>query len=364
MTNRRFTARLIVLLAVLAAGCGPKEQTPTGPTGQGATTNGAGGGAAGAGMVGVALSSRNHNFFIGMEQGVTDGLKEQGLQGEFVVAEDSASTQQQQIDTFIRKGVKAIIMVPVDAQQAVTPVEAANKAGIPIFCIDRRVTAPNAKVTSTIETDNVAMGEAAAKYALRRLCERRKLDPEKPEDVKRLKTTVVHLWGLEAASSAQDRAAGFDRVFNAANTPDVKVIKVVGNFNAKKAQEEMGPTLRANPDIELIYCHNDDNAIGALNAIIDVKGRREAPDDPKRILIVGMDGNKAAIEAIRKGDIEATVSQEPIQMGLETVKQVKKVLDGGQPDREYIPIPHHLITQKEATERQGALWADQLRETK
>jgi ribose transport system substrate-binding protein len=356
-TKGLFTGIATAFWFVALGGCNePKPETttsgpPTGPSGSAKT-------------VGVALSSRNHNFFLGMEQGVTDELKAQGLQAEIVVAEDSASTQQQQIDTFLRKGVNAIIMVPVDAKQAITPVEAANRAVIPIFCIDRRVTDPNAKVTATIETDNVAMGEEAAKYGLKLLCQRYQLNPDNPADVQKLKTTVVHLWGLEAASSAQDRAAGFEKVFNATATPGVQIIKQVGNFNAKTAQEVMGPCLKANPGVELIFCHNDDNAIGALNAVLDLKKTREPANDPKRILIVGMDGNKQAIEKIRAGEIEATVTQEPILMGQETVRQVKKVLEGGQPDKEYIPIPHRLITKTEADAEQGKLWSDQLRDAR
>jgi ribose transport system substrate-binding protein len=368
MRSRALTLFSAALIVAAIAGCSPKNEGGSGgpsggnPSPSGGSTPGSG---AGSGqLVGVSLSSRNHNFFLGMEQGVTDELNAQGLKYEAVVAEDSSTKQQEQIDTLIAKGAKAIIMVPVDAQQAATAVEAANKANIPVFCIDRRVTAGGAKVTCTVETDNVAMGEAAAQHALKLLCDRRKLDSSKPEDLKKLKTTVVHLWGLKAASSAQDRAAGFDKVINATNTPGIKVIPAVGDFSAKTSQEIMAPMLRANPDIELVYCHNDDNATGALNAILDTKKQREAATDPKRIFIVGMDGNKPAIEAIRKGDIEASVSQEPIEMGKVTAQQVKKVLDGGKPDKEYVAIPHHLVTQKEANEGQGKLWSDQLRGAK
>jgi ABC-type sugar transport system substrate-binding protein len=352
---------------VLAAGCGPQKEGGTPPSGGGPITSGGSAGAASSGSektVGVSLTSRNHNFFLGMEQGVTDELAAQGLKADVQVAEDSAAKQQEQVDLFIRKGVNAIIMVPADAKLAVTPVSAANAKNIPIFCIDRRITEPSAKVTATIETDNKAMGAEAAKFALKLLCDRYHLDSTKPEDVKKLKTTIVHNWGIKAASSAQDRAAGFATVFSPTNTPNVRVIEVVGDFNAKKSQEVVAPTLRANPGIELIFNHNDDNAIGALNAIIDVKGKRESATDPKRILIVGMDGNKPAIEAIRKGDIEGTVAQEPILMGKTTVEQVKKVLDGGKPDSEYVAIPHKLITKKEADEMKGQLWADQLRGAK
>jgi ribose transport system substrate-binding protein len=255
-------------------------------------------------------------------------------------------------------------MVPVDAQQAITPVEAANKANIPVFCIDRRVTAPNAKVTVTVETDNVKMGEAAAREALRLLAKRANLDPTRPEDLKKLKAKIIHLWGIKEASSAQDRAKGIQSVINATNTPGITVIERYGNFNAKKAQEEVAPTLKANPDIDLILCHNDDNAMGALNAILDIKKSREAEDDPKRIFIVGMDGNKPAIAAIRKGDMEATISQEPIAMGTTTARTLKKLLEGEQPPKDYIPIAHMLITKVEANAMKGKLWSDKLRENK
>ncbi|MCC2670670.1 MAG: rbsB 2, partial [Armatimonadetes bacterium] len=237
----------------------------------------------------------------------------------------------------------------------------ANERKVPIFCIDRRVTADGATVTSTVETDNAAMGEMAARHALELLCKRQGLDAAKPDDVKKLKVKVVHLWGMEAASSAQDRARGFEKVFNKDATPGVTILKGVGNFNAKTSQEIVGPILIANPDVQLVFCHNDDNAIGALNAIKDVKKGREAADDPKRILIVTMDGNRPVIEVIRKGEIEATVSQEPIEMGRETVKQVKKVLDGGSPDQTYVAIRHHLVTRKDADEKKGELWADLLK---
>lgn len=360
--------RSFPLLAICACvglfGCGPESKT-TAPPPPGAGDNPGDSRPTSAGKtVGVSLTSRNHNFFLGMEQGVVDELKAQGLEADVQVAEDSATKQQEQVDLFIRKGVSAIIMVPENAKLAAIPIAAANKANIPIFCIDRRVTDPSANVTATIETDNAAMGEEAAKFALKLLCDRRKLDSTNPEDVKKLKTTIVHNWGFKTASSAQDRARGIEKVFNATATPGVKVIVVVGEFSVTKSQLVMAPALTINPDIELVLCHNDDNAIGTLNAVLDVKKGRGAPTDPKRILIVGMDGNKPAIEAIRKGDIEGTVSQEPIEMGQETVRQVKSVLDGKTPEKPYIPIRYHLVTKKEADEMAGKLWSDMLRGAK
>lgn len=303
----------------------------------------------------------NHNFFLGMRQGVEDALREAGLQAEIVDADNSATAQQQQVDQFIQKGVHALIMVPVDADQAVNPVRAANAARIPVFCIDRRVTAEGAEVTCTVETDNIAMGEEAARFALRLLCQRHGVDPDDAAAVRSLRATVVHLWGLEAASSARDRARGFENVFNTRLTPQVRVLKAVGDFNARKSQEVLAPELTARPEIELVYCHNDDNAIGALNAVKDVKRGREPVDDPRRVFIVGMDGNRAAVEAIRAGEMEGTVSQEPIEMGEETVRQVKLVLEGAPPTSRYIAIRHHLVTRKEAEEGRGKLWCDLLR---
>jgi len=212
-----------------------------------------------------------------------------------------------------------------------------------------------------VTTDNVAMGADAAKFGLKLLCERHKLDPNKPEDVKKLKATVIHLWGLEAASPAQDRAKGFDQVFNPTATPGVTILKGVGDFSAKKSQEVVAPMLTAHPDVELIFNHNDDNAMGALHAVMDIKKGREKPDDPKRIFIVGIDGNPDVIAEVRKGTIEGTVSQEPIEMGRQTVQLVKKFLEGTKPEQTEIKIPHYLITQKVANEEKDKIWSDQLK---
>lgn len=354
-SSRRSLLVSVGLMALALAGCG-------GPSGGNAPVLPSGDPASEGKTVGVALSSMNHNFFIGMRQGVEEQLAAEGLKAEIVVADDSATQQQQQVDQLVsQKKVAAVIMVPVDATQAVNAVRAANEAGVPMFCIDRRVTAEGAAVAATIETDNASMGKMAAEHGLKLLCERHGLDPAKPEDVKKLKTSVLHVWGLEAASSAQDRAKGFHEVFNPARTPNVTLMKAFGNFNVKTSQEQVAPLLQKHSGVELVFCHNDDNAIGALNAVKDVKNGREKADDPKRILIVSMDGNRPVIEAIRAGDIEATVSQEPIEMGRETVKQVKRLLDGGQPEKPYIAIRHHLVTKTEAEAKKGELWADQLK---
>jgi ribose transport system substrate-binding protein len=356
-TRKRFLLGAVVVASFALVGCGgnaeEKANTPATPSG------GTGGAKK---TIGVSLSSRNHNFFLGMEQGVKDSLTGKGYDAIYEVAEDNASKQQEQVDMMIRKGVAAIIMVPVDAKQAATAVEAANKANIPVFCIDRRITDPKAKVASTIETDNVAIGEEAGRAALELLGKRFNVDPKKPEEVKKIKTKIVHLWGLEAASSAQDRAKGFEKVVNPTNTPGITVIKQVGNFNAKTAQEVMAPTLTANPDISLVYCHNDDNAMGVLNAITDVKKAREAEDDPKRILIVSIDGNKAAVEQVRKGNLEVTIGQDPIVMGQEAVRMMDKTLNAGKAPKEYLAVPYLKLNRAAANNMASKLWSDKLRE--
>src|SRR5687768_7290872 len=114
----------LTLLSLALAGCKP----PAAPA-----PGGAGSAAPARATIGVALSSMNHNFFIGMRQGVEDQLAAEGFKAEVVEANDSATDQQQQVDQLISRGVKAIVMVPVDAVQAATPVKAANQAGIPVF---------------------------------------------------------------------------------------------------------------------------------------------------------------------------------------------------------------------------------------
>lgn len=88
--------------------------------------------------------------------------------------------------------------------------------------------------------------------------------------------------------------------------------------------------LQAHPEVEAIFSHNDEMALGAIEAIGD-----------KDVIVVGFDGNEDAMKAIKSGKLDATVAQQPDKMGKASVDSIIKLMDGKKLEKE-IKIPLKL----------------------
>jgi ribose transport system substrate-binding protein len=177
---------------------------------------------------------------------------------------------------------------------------------------------------------------------------------------------VVDLVGLIGTTAGDDRDKGFLEVFNkaAAENSGLKLIaRQEGQFDQEKSFNLMSQIMAANPQIDAVFNGNDDNAVGALRAIRQAS--RNVPlDDPKHIIIVGIDGTEQALTAIRKGDMDATMSQNPLTMASQSVKYVDQYFNGDKskiPQHEYWP---HILLTKDTIDsdkvKAYGLWADEV----
>ena len=131
-------------------------------------------------------------------------------------------------------------------------------------------------------------------------------------------TKALIIYGQEGDNTSNLRKAGYERALEEQGlTP---VAELSGNNTTDGATKVMENQLIANPDINLVLCHNDDTAIGALNAIqaAGVEG----------ISIIGFDGNQSAVELIANGDLTATIAQQPKLMGYQAVMTTVAALKG------------------------------------
>ena len=121
---------------------------------------------------------------------------------------------------------------------------------------------------------------------------------------------VVELEGTIGASAAIQRKQGFDS-YIAANCPDIEIIaSQSGDFTRDLGLEVMASLLETYDHIDGVFCHNDDMALGAIEAI------KEAGLEPGvDIKIIGVDGVKGAFEAILAGELNCTVECTPILAG-------------------------------------------------
>ncbi|TLU72575.1 sugar ABC transporter substrate-binding protein [Lichenicoccus roseus] len=307
-------------------------------------------------VVGYSVSTLANPFFQGMTKGVVTGIKAHpGLTLINTSANGDANTQATQVLDLINQHVAALILNPINANAIVPVVRRANKAHIPVFTLDRGAACGKCQV-NFLETDNVALGKEGADFIAGRLKAR----------YGTIKGNVVDLEGLLGTTAGDDRERGFATEFaklSSAN-PGLKLVaRQAADFDADKGFNITTQLLAAHNDIDAIFNGNDDNAIGAVRAIR--QANRFVPiGDPKHIVVIGIDGTEQGLSAIRKGQMDATLSQNPLTMAAQTVNYIEQYLHG---DKAGIPAhqfwPHVLLTKDNLDTpevKQYGLWGDQV----
>ncbi|PIC62716.1 D-ribose ABC transporter substrate-binding protein, partial [Sporosarcina sp. P13] len=237
--------------------------------------------------IGLSVSTLNNPFFVTLSEGVKEQAKESGAKVIVVDAQDDASKQASDVEDLIQQGVDLLIINPTDSQAVVSAVESANSSNVPVITVDR--SAEGGEVVSHIASDNKAGGVLAGEYMLELL----------GDDT----AQVAELEGIAGSSAARDRGAGF----NEAVDGKVNIVaKQTANFNRAEGLTVMENILQANPDIQAVFAHNDEMALGALEAIQSAG---------KDIIVIGFDATDDAVASVKEGKLAATIAQKPEEIG-------------------------------------------------
>lgn len=267
----------------------------------------------GNGSVGLAVSTLNNPFFVTLSEGAQAEAEKQGVDLIVVDAGDDAAKQTNDIDDLISKNISVLIVNPVDSDAVAPAVKDAIAAGIKVVSVDRVVNGVD--VDCAIASDNVAGAQAATEYLVSLVGEGAK---------------VAEIEGTPGASATIDRGEGFHLV--ADEKLDV-VSKQTANFNRSEGMTVMENMLQANPDIQGIFAHNDEMALGAVEAIAG-----------KDIVVIGFDATDDAIAAVAEGKMAATVAQKPDLMGATAVDTAVKLINGETVEKE-VPVEVELVTE-------------------
>ncbi len=269
--------------------------------------------------IGLAVSTLNNPFFVDLKDGAEAMAEEMGIEILTVDAQDDAASQLSSVEDLLIRQIDVLIVNPVDGNAVVSAITAANDAGVPVITVDRGAEGGN--VASHIASDNVAGGEMAGDFIAEQLGETGK---------------VVELEGIPGTSAARDRGEGFNKAMD--KYPDLEVIaRQPAAFDRAEGMTVMENILQGNPEIDAVFAHNDNMALGAMEAI-------EAAGRSDEIMIVGFDAIDDAREAVTEGNMAATVAQKPALMGEMSVEIEVKVVNGEEVD-EYTPVPLELITE-------------------
>ncbi|UWF57029.1 substrate-binding domain-containing protein [Staphylococcus hyicus] len=263
--------------------------------------------------IGVSISTLNNPFFVTIKDNIEKEAKQQGMNVKVVDARDDSAKQTNDIEDLVQQQVDYLIVNPTDSSAISSAVESANHEGISVITLDRSV--DKGDVASFIASDNVEGGRMGGQYIVDKVGKHAK---------------VAELEGVPGASATRERGKGFHDIAD-------KELNIVSKQSAKFDRAEgLNVTqnmIQAHPDIQAIFAHNDEMALGAIEAIGD-----------KDIVVVGFDGNEDAMKAIQNHKLEATVAQQPHLMGKEAVQTILKLMDGKKVDKE-IKIPLKLKTQ-------------------
>ncbi|SFN79928.1 ribose-binding protein [Proteiniclasticum ruminis] len=221
------------------------------------------------------------------------------------------------VEDLINQKVDLILINPTDSDAVKSAVEAANAADIPVITLDRG--ANGGEVVAHIASDNVAGGVLAGEFIVEQLGGEGK---------------VVELEGIPGASAARDRGEGFNKALEGTNIE--VVARQTANFDRAEGLSVMENILQAQTEIDAVFAHNDEMALGALEAI-KASGRD--------ILVVGFDATADAKAAVEDGSMAATVEQLPKMIGSLGVENAMKVINGESVEKT-IPVNLQLVTKK------------------
>lgn len=263
--------------------------------------------------IGFSISTLNNPFFVTLSEGAEAKAKELGATLSVVDAQDNASKQASDVEDLIQQDVDMIMINPVDSEAVAAAVESANSANIPVITVDR--SSAGGEVVSHIASDNVAGGEMAGEHLLSLVGEG---------------ALVAELEGVPGSSAARERGEGFNNV--AEGKLEVSA-KQTANFNRSEGLSVMENILQANPDIKGVFAHNDEMALGALEAI-EASG--------KDITVVGFDATDDAVKAVEEGRLAGTIAQKPEMIGEKALETAVQSLKGEKVEAS-IPVELELV---------------------
>jgi ribose transport system substrate-binding protein len=267
--------------------------------------------------IGVSLAQDDNPFYIAMLRGIRARAQELGWDVATVSANEDKLKQINGVQDLVARGVKGILISPIDAVGVNAAYDAAAAAKIPIVSVARGSASPNQ--TIHVAMDEKQIGRDIAEWTAKRIGGKGK---------------IAMLLGPSGAPTFKNLADGYNEVL--AKYPDIKVVfKADGPLTRERGVKQTEDALVANPDLAAIYTANDDVALGAMQAVI-------AADRKGKVVITGMNGVPPALKAVKDDNMAMTVELNPVEWGRLGVDVLATYLKGEKAEPRVF-IKHNLI---------------------
>ena len=283
-------------------------------------------------VVGFAQVGAESGWRTANTKDIQAAFEEAGIELKFSDAQQKQENQIKAIRSYIQQGVDYIAFSPVVETGWDAVLNEAKAAGIPVVLTDRAVDSEDTSLyVSFLGSDFIEEGKKAGLWVLDEYT-------DATETV-----NIVQLEGTTGAAPAIDRAEGFADVIR--QNENLKVVaSQTGDFTRAGGKQVMEALLQSNPDIDLVYAHNDDMGLGAIEAI-EAAGLVPGED----IKIVTVDAVKDGMQALADGKINFIVECSPL-LGKQLVDIIKTLNDGG-------TVEERIITEETTFNQEQAIEA-------
>jgi ribose transport system substrate-binding protein len=267
--------------------------------------------------IGVALAQDDNPFYIAMLRGIRARAQELGWEVATVSSNEDKLKQINGVQDLVAKGVKGILISPIDAVGVNAAYDAAAQAKVPIVSVARGSTSPNQ--TLHVAMDEKQIGRDIAEWTAKRL---------------NGSGNVAMLLGPSGAPTFRNLAEGYSEVM--AKYPNIKIVfKTDGPLTRERGVKNAEDALVAHPDLKAIYTANDDVALGAMQAVL-------AANRAGQTIVTGMNGVPPALRAVKDGNIAMTIELNPVSWGRLGVDVLATYLKGDKVEPRVF-IKHEII---------------------
>ncbi|MEO5960950.1 MAG: ABC transporter substrate-binding protein [Opitutaceae bacterium] len=289
-TSLRFSllAATAVGVALISGGCGQKQPKKI--------------------TVGFAQTGAESAWRTANTESMKSEAEKRGIDLKFADGQSKAENQIRAVRSFVVQKVDAIVLAPIVVTGWDVVLREAKAKGIPVIIMDRKVTTEDESLyTAFIGSDFYKEGAMAADWLAKNAGARHK---------------IVELQGEPGSAAANERRKAFGDAM--AKHAGFKIIdSQTGNFRRAEGKQVMEALIKKHGrEIEILYAHNDDMALGAIQAITEA-GLKPGTD----ILIVSIDAIKEAVQAVVDGKINCTVECNPL-FGPKVYDAIEKILKG------------------------------------
>lgn len=269
-------------------------------------------------VIGISMLSMQNEFIVNISDEMQKKAEELGAELIIVDAERSPLKQIEQVESFIAQKVDVIILNPCEYEASSPAVTKALEANIPIVNVN---SATRVRPTAFVGSNDVESGRIAMKFIAEKLGG---------------KGNIVMIQGLNGQAAQIQREQGAKEIME--QFPGLNMIaQQTAEWDRAKSMDLMQNWIQSfGTKINAVFAHNDEMGLGAVKALQDA-GMKD------KVIVVSIDAIADALQAVKKGDLDATVFQDARKQGAGAIETAVKIARGQQFDKEFL-IPFKLLT--------------------